>query len=374
MEDHVLGDVSRPLRGDEALSMWWSRLGGRPVWHQRPSVLDRPEILSCDLCGERLALVVQVAAGDTVFPQRTLYVFVCSATCAHDRRAWKAFRVAGPKLEACEPNDVSVSLAASPTNDSWSADMPVDDWGADMPVDDWALETSGAGALSLDDELASLIKAQESQHCAAGPSRSPQSYDACEEVGVMETAVPDAWQCRGLVMYAEPPKQEPGEHEQELLDRYLKSEQAEADGCSFERSGLSSDVLATIEQEESEMQVEENGMSDEATDDLDETLLQKFQQRLARSPKQILRHAWGGSPLWMSPPPSEVTDGLWPLPCRCGAPRKFELQLMPTILYTLHQTSQTRLSDDWGGAVVYTCAADCCEELCEEFMFLQDAL
>ncbi|CAM9745356.1 unnamed protein product [Scytosiphon promiscuus] len=58
----------------------------------------------------------------------------------------------------------------------------------------------------------------------------------------------------------------------------------------------------------------------------------RFADRVARSPKQALRYAYGGQPLWSSsdPPKDDIP------PCPCGATRVFEMQLMPALLLQLN--------------------------------------
>eukprot|EP00903_Cladosiphon_okamuranus_P014302 g13284.t1 len=57
----------------------------------------------------------------------------------------------------------------------------------------------------------------------------------------------------------------------------------------------------------------------------------RFADRVARSPQQVVRYAYGGLPLWSSsdPPREDVP------PCACGAARLFEMQLMPALLLQL---------------------------------------
>lgn len=56
-----------------------------------------------------------------------------------------------------------------------------------------------------------------------------------------------------------------------------------------------------------------------------------LQERVSACPRQVLRYAYNGVPLWSTPrPPRED-----PPPCVCGCPRRFELQLMPMLLAVL---------------------------------------
>merc|ERR1719433_194757 len=105
----------------------------------------------------------------------------------------------------------------------------------------------------------------------------------------------------------------------------------------------------------------------------------KFQRRLERSPQQVVRYSWGGEPLWMAPPPQEVLSGAWPPVCSlCGAPRTFEVQVLPTLhagLLTAGGKHVISPEATWGTACVFTCSQDCMPEgHCDEFVVAQPAI
>lgn len=115
-----------------------------------------------------------------------------------------------------------------------------------------------------------------------------------------------------------------------------------------------------------------NSSSSSSRDDKDEKISPKlrymlrFQKKLQKFPEQVVRYAWDGEPLWPVPPSSVMTLSsttksssdksiptkkssihtppsatFRPPPCRCGKQRKFELQLLPYILYNLHVDEYT---------------------------------
>ncbi|CAM9686939.1 unnamed protein product [Pylaiella littoralis] len=58
----------------------------------------------------------------------------------------------------------------------------------------------------------------------------------------------------------------------------------------------------------------------------------RFADRVARSPQQAVRYAYGGQRLWSAfDLPKEAIP-----PCACGATRVFEMQLMPALLLQLN--------------------------------------
>ena len=112
--------------------------------------------------------------------------------------------------------------------------------------------------------------------------------------------------------------------------------------------------------------------------------VRKFQQRLRRSPEQCLRYClWrNDAVLWANsaalPPPSaeprEDSEAAKELPTpnsgtaskfalppcpHCGAPRAFEMQLLPQLLYFMDVESSGFLDFDWDTIVVFSCSASC---------------
>ena len=77
--------------------------------------------------------------------------------------------------------------------------------------------------------------------------------------------------------------------------------------------------------------------------------LEDVARRLARRPDQVVRYAYGAAPLWPAAdgPPAAP-------PCACGAPRDFELQLMPTLAYVLRHDAL-----DVHTVLVCSCRASC---------------
>ena len=88
---------------------------------------------------------------------------------------------------------------------------------------------------------------------------------------------------------------------------------------------------------------------------------------LKNDPDQVLRYCPepGAKPVWPSVTHAPNTDVI---PCceRCGAPRKFEFQILPTIISQLGVDAESDYALDFGSVAVYTCSKSCAPVPCDE--------
>lgn len=104
---------------------------------------------------------------------------------------------------------------------------------------------------------------------------------------------------------------------------------------------------------------------------LDKTF-QKFSDRIAQNPEQVLRYEFKGEPLLYSGNDDVAARFVVPhgksgaprgMPrCQsCGAQRVFELQLVPGLIYELEKDEAMDLEDgmEWGTVILGTCANNC---------------
>mmetsp|Transcript_28743 Transcript_28743/g.51039 ORF Transcript_28743/g.51039 Transcript_28743/m.51039 type:complete len:402 (-) Transcript_28743:6-1211(-) len=398
-EDVLLGYIGRKL-GQE-LDVRISRFGGTPVWSKEPSVeslIRRPEYLKCRLCGKALVLFTQVSAAYGDRPKRLLHVFSCrSGTCSSDPRSWRVMRSTG-QLEQ-EQQDAGHRQLQQTAGYLQSAPVPADDWGVPSAADDWS--TPGAFATSADDEIEALLASRSAPPVVKAEQTSVATPQNLEDVtsswqGVTtDLGRSGQWPCLSITIDYEPWSMEEtaGEHEHELLQRYLHSELAEGEVDQMLASGaLPKELQAEVENLRQESQLDANSdhevatvcsEEDEDDEDAEEVIraggvavnwLRRFQQRLARSPEQVMRYCWGGDPLWLHAPPTSK-----PPPCDCGAERCFELQLLPTlharIAAAVPSVTADAMSMEWGSVAVFTCSKDCpCEDPREEFLFIEASL
>jgi len=133
------------------------------------------------------------------------------------------------------------------------------------------------------------------------------------------------------------------------------------------------------EMDESEAMKYVNGMGGEdmTADDVEEIeaevvnkdmeQLATFHVMLKNDPDQVLRYCPepGAQPVWPSVTHAPNTDVI---PCceRCGAPRKFEFQILPTIISQLGVDAESDYALDFGSIAVYTCTRSCAPVPCDE--------
>ena len=108
----------------------------------------------------------------------------------------------------------------------------------------------------------------------------------------------------------------------------------------------------------------------------------RFMKKISICPEQILRYCWNGKPLFISEPPSNMTQ-MVPLCSSCGGPRTFEFQLMPALVSLLQPKDSRTTTDcapsevlEFGTVLVYTCRNSCWTSGSsntprEEFLFVQ---
>lgn len=86
----------------------------------------------------------------------------------------------------------------------------------------------------------------------------------------------------------------------------------------------------------------------------------EFSARIAREPAQVLRYCFEEGALPLCPGPSPLPDpSSIPLCQLCGAPRRFEFQIMPQLLNHLGIDAEDESGPDFGTIAVYSCPNSC---------------
>ncbi|XP_053357991.1 programmed cell death protein 2 isoform X1 [Clarias gariepinus] len=333
----VLGFLEEAERWQLASAQFPSKVGGKPAWL---SLLNLPTVaeLVCETCQLPTVFLLQVYApivGQERSFHRTLYVFCCKTPAcytANDNRCFKVYRSQLPRK-----------------NDFYPYDPPSDEEPAARADDECVL---GSGV-----KLCRLCgcaghKACSRCHTVTYCSKEHQATDWKQrhKKECSTSSVSDA-----VNMFLFP--------EWELVtepEKLLVTDDEPPDSNSLQQANIASSDL-----EESELE------SMALHESQDSKIFQKFKERIATEPHQVLRYCREGSPLWVS---SKHVPGKDDIPkCPCGANRIFEFQVMPQLLNHL-KVDRPDASIDWGTLVVFTCAASCDQvnNYSAEFIWKQD--
>lgn len=100
----------------------------------------------------------------------------------------------------------------------------------------------------------------------------------------------------------------------------------------------------------------------EAFESAMDTTFQKFADRLAQNPEQVIRYEFGGAPLLCSKKDAvgqAVGKGALPRCGSCGGRRTFEVQLTPHAITELEADDLSLEGMEWGTVIVGVCERDC---------------
>lgn len=108
---------------------------------------------------------------------------------------------------------------------------------------------------------------------------------------------------------------------------------------------------------------EEPSMLDrEAFESTMDAAFQKFADRLAENPDQVIRYEFAGTPLLYSKTDAvadRLAQGRIPACANCGAKRVFEVQLTPNAIAELEADEMGLEGMEWGTVIVAVCERDC---------------
>ena len=153
-----------------------------------------------------------------------------------------------------------------------------------------------------------------------------------------------------------------------FLSYYLDAdaEELEPEGASQSKQSGSS---------KSQYDIDDSNVGGSEKDNFESAIdktFQKFSDRIAQNPEQVLRYEFKGQPLLYSGTDDVASRFVVPhgkagaprgVPrCEsCGSQRVFELQLMPGLIYELEKEEIMDLDDgmEWGTIIVATCANNC---------------
>lgn len=375
-----------------------SRLGGQAVWHdvsKAPRSLDE---ISCRVCSrsENMALVAKIYAPTDI--DRSLYVFCCNTrACSLQSQGWLIVRNQCANDGLTTESSHLSTMESKPTVPNWSALLTA----AEDEEDDLDFLLNARNASVASTAMKSPPPPPEgnkgNKH-PKGKSKSSNKNNGGMKSTLPQPAEPIAETSSSIsddelltkVVFPPVDLEEVlenysqwdlgGAHEDELLRKYLNDE-AEDDVENLEAlraAGIGSSIAASGT----------DPLDDEEEDDYDEegeasiagnAAEQYFTRRVASEPKQVLRYAYEGQPLWISDKNPISKGARVPVCESCGSERVYECQLMPALLSHLTGADPspevdqvaaadrkvTALSDilgsgiDFGVVAIFSCPKSC---------------
>ncbi|KAJ3705698.1 hypothetical protein LUZ61_009403 [Rhynchospora tenuis] len=352
-----MGEVTLGMPGQwahdyrEKADHYTSKIGGLPDWPD----LDIPvsgELLLCGLCGEKFCLVAQIYAplfiAERSIDERVIYVLGCmKKDCGSKPQSWRVLRLQRCKqdiqskdepFKAVQPEEQSTSVAQDKLTSQSSSVKDCDDEESDSDIDLDEL----AQALEQVSTLASNSKKQN------GTKHTNKTVKGPVVKKLIDDSTTPVLPCFYIYSQKESSKGRMGK--------------TNSDGCS----SISLKEIEKSSGNESEGESWEGEVYEyDKALGADRTYL-KFKKQLDAYPEQCFRYSYGGNPLF---PVANVPK---PGECKsCGSAKRFELQLMPPLLYFLHEASDesSNFSIDgwtWLTITVCTCSKSCCSGTCGE--------
>eukprot|EP00920_Eleutheroschizon_duboscqi_P010928 GHVT01025681.1.p1 GENE.GHVT01025681.1~~GHVT01025681.1.p1 ORF type:complete len:377 (-),score=19.00 GHVT01025681.1:277-1407(-) len=314
-----------------------NRTGGTPDWIVGPP-RDVGRVKKCQTCSGNLSLLCQLSTSYDEGKLRVVYIFVCSdGKCSENDRSWIALRYNG-KTEntslttSASPSTVaSLHAPASFNQAPLTLDIPVldgdkDDW-LSLAYQDAAVASSSCRPSEEEQIFSALpVPAQSDAASSVAPNDSLTQNGCDPPISEIESSGGFQFPSAYISVQREP--EAVLDYYEDSLDRRARElrmmyEKRKAEGSETHEDATDSKAVAGV-----------GGFAPEDYELHKEETFLKFQERIRRSPLQVIRYSFGGVPLWISDPATTKpsTMSLPPPKCeRCKGPRVFELQLMPTL-------------------------------------------
>ncbi|CAH0482636.1 unnamed protein product [Peronospora belbahrii] len=372
----VLLGVIQERQSVDNNSPYVSKAGGTPAWYLKPP--SEAASLTCSNCSKSLFLVAQVYA--PVETDRTLYVFGCnSVSCMETLGSWRVLR---DQVEVAK-NDAALEEVEKLTEQVKLA------WELDSDGSNWSDDDSNTQAPTVDllDFEVLLQQRNDAMQIRTKTTKLTTPTNNTDHVKESASSIDrNAFSALLIEVIDEPCEDSTGdrdfEHENRLLEEYLKQEEEEKSTEIRELRNVITNLKKKQDAVHHASAATSTGESYEKTPAGQRHLL-RFQKRISRCPQQCLRYDYGGEPLWPVVAPQDLKV---PSCAGCGSDRLFEMQLYPTINYFLKvdeyvvidttlvdssvststtitsATSKTMVSTggmDWLSLLIYSCSRSC---------------
>ncbi|KYK54755.1 putative 20S rRNA accumulation protein 4 [Drechmeria coniospora] len=360
-----------------------SKLGGRPDWiesNQAPSAA----LARCRGCQELMALLLQLNGElPERFPghERRLYVFACrKSSCRRKEGSIRVLRavrvwedeVPAPKGTAMDVDESAVQHEKSkPTTSAASASglgeslFGAKTWGGGASGGNpFASNTDSSNASSgLSSGSANPFSSASSHSSAAAPEQSTKEAPSVRSTATLSKTFAESLSLNAPAGQTWPqPSPIPSESwpDSDSLPRpYPTLYLSEADYETLDQTPEKTPANVRIEDADAE---EPSILDREAFESSMDATFQKFADRLAQNPDQVIRYEFAGTPLLYSKTDAvadKFAKGTLPGCGNCGARRTFEVQLTPNAIAELEADEMDLEGMEWGTVIVGVCEKDC---------------
>ncbi|RMY57626.1 hypothetical protein D0863_12561 [Hortaea werneckii] len=383
----MLGYASKEPTGDD-----FSQLGGYPAWLDDKTA-PSGALIKCKICNNFMTLMLQLNGEmRDRFPghERRLYLWACrNKACRRKEgsmRGFRAVKVDQSQVNAAKESSADVQGSASASNDNVKPAVNLGEtlFGVKSPsatqANPFSPTNTGSGAANPFAGASTL---------AAKPPQKPTSPEPLAET----------FADKARISSSPPPPSQPNQTplgpqepwpETSALPAPYPSYYIDADTEYLDTEPLDIPANARLERSTAEGGESSSGsITDDKTafESSMDKAFQRFADRLAQNPEQILRYEFGGQPLLYSKTDAvgkllaptaqndngnggkvqtakrtndaSTTSASIPKCANCGAKRVFELQLTPHAITELEAEELSVEGMDWGTILFASCSADC---------------
>ena len=342
----------------------------------------------CTKCQLPMYLLVELRSANTIkndgtLIDRSLCVFGCPRARCSNLMFKKGFSSGGQGVMCCKIRETPVVAVekpapvapAVPAKSSW---YTTDDDEAD---NDWGMDVGG-DAVENFSNLESAVAAMENKLENGDIVKSKKKETQKIPISKAEKGSSDAFNCYILTQQDEPLAR--GKLEEDDVGMSASDEKVRNMLARYMAEEEDEEILAALRG--ADIGGGGFGEEDERLSPKERQLL-GFQDRLRRAPRQVVRCARGGIPIWSIPSEKKGKPLYKVPPCACGSNRAFDFQLLPSLLHVLavdkHSGAEINNVDggigglltngmNWGSVAVYTCQNSCDES--EGMLVVQESV
>lgn len=372
-----LAFIDCPVEEEDDILLEDTFIGGQPIW-MHPDSAPKDELVHCDSCGQKMALLLQADAplADKLY-DRVIYIFACknTAKCSRKKGSVKAFRgILKDKKRMAQIKDEQANAAKKALDEKLqqedkkklNIDLSKNLFGGSLGSNPFGTGNPfGSGNPFSKEEKKETKEKEEKEEEVAEVKNDEKDSEKGERNNKPSSTFP---QYPAYFLHVEEEKIKKETKLEPELEKYKHLIDADRDDDDDDEPKRGSKS-----RRESGASLDPN--SQKIANNLDDKYFEAFTNIVKHNPGQVLRYDLGGRPLLYSGR-DEVFKQFQlriavPKAQGLNAPRRFELQLMPKAIMDLEQIDDsTPVSEllngmSWGTIIVCTDSEDVVHEVDE---------